>query len=265
MKCFVPSCRIDFHKRNLCADGLVSKHRFPRDPERRLKWLDAIPNVGHLDPDTINYETARLCSKHFHRDSFIVTDNKRELLPSAVPTIFVDSVCDTPYYQEFYVISDDKVEIAQPSEQLYYQDPLPEVKQQKLREKVRKKSMRYAGDIDPSNLSSHEALIMVPKLIAKLNKANKTVRALRATNRRLREKMERFEELIDNKFQQSLEKDKAASAKPKPQPIPPGSIVKMEITPAGAGESNEEVLFTDDDDCIIEEGDECVVEYEEIM
>ncbi|XP_038113930.1 uncharacterized protein LOC119767944 [Culex quinquefasciatus] len=263
MKCFVPSCGIDFHKRNLCADGLVSKHRFPRDPERRLKWLDAIPNVGHLDPETINYETVRLCSKHFHRDSFTITDNKRELLASAVPAIFVDSVCDTPYYQEFYVISDGKVEVAQPSEQLYYQDPPPEVKRQRLREKTRKRSIRYAGDIDMSTLTSHEAVIMVPKLVAKLEKANKTIRALRSANRRLREKMTRVEQLIDNKFQQSVEKDKSSGAPAKTKE--PGSVVRIEITPAGAGETNEEITFTDDDDDFIEEGEECVVEYEETV
>lgn len=274
MKCFVPSCGIDFHKRNLCADGLVSKHRFPRDPERRLQWLDAIPNVGHIDPDTINYETSRLCSKHFHRDSFVVTDNKRELCGSAVPTIFVDSKCDSAYYQEFYVISDGKVEIAQPSEQLYYQDPLPEVKKQKLKEKVRRRPIRYAGDIDPSNFTPDEAMRVVPKMIASLEKANKTIRAIRATNRRLREKMARLETIIDNKFQESVAKEKSAKSgtvatanktvKSVAATVPRGSVVQMEITPASREEHlEEEVTFCDDNDDVVEDEYDYVVEYDD--
>lgn len=279
MKCFVPSCRIDFHKRNLCADGLVSKHRFPRDPDRRLKWLDVIPNVGHLDPDTINYETVRICSKHFHRDSFVITDNKRELLASAVPSIFVDSVCDTPFYQEFYVISDGKVEIANPSEQLYYQDPLPEVKKQMLKEKGRKRPIRYAGDIDTATISPEDAKnIALPKLIKKLEQANKTIRALRATNRRCNEKLARLEQIIDNKFQESVAKDAKVSGNTQvTEPaVPSGSTVTMEITPVVGGEGaaavcKDEVTFHEDDnvyddDIIIEEGDDCVLEeYGEVV
>lgn len=278
MKCFVPSCRIDFHKRNLCADGLVSKHRFPRDSDRRLKWLDAIPNVGHLDPDTINFETARICSKHFHRDSFVITDNKRELLASAVPSIFVDSVCDTPFYQEFYVISDGKVEIANPSEQLYYQDPLPAVKKQMLKEKSRKRPIRYAGDIDTTTISPEDAKnIALPKLIKKLEQANKTIRALRATNRRCNEKVARLEQIIDNKFQESVAKDatKASAAKPgstqaTAPAVPSGSTVTMDITPVVGGSGTTSAVGKDefsiheddayDDDIIIEEGDECELE-----
>lgn len=114
-----------------------------------------------------------------------------------------------------------------------------------------------------STLTSHEAVIMVPKLVAKLEKANKTIRALRSANRRLREKMTRVEQLIDNKFQQSVEKDKSSGAPAKTKE--PGSVVRIEITPAGAGETNEEITFTDDDDDFIEEGEECVVEYEETV
>lgn len=277
MKCFVPSCRIDFHKRNLCADGLVSKHRFPRDPDRRLKWLDAIPGVGHLDPDTINFETARLCSKHFHRDSFVITDNKRELLASAVPSIFVDSVCDSPYYQEFYTISDGKVEIANPSEQLYYQDPLPEVKEQLLREKCRKRPIRYAGDIDTATISPEDAKnIALPKLMKRLEQANKTIRALRMQNRRINEKVARLEQIIDNKFQESVEKDagkgKGQETKSTESAIPSDStVVTMEITPVGsagkvaAAMGKDEVTIQQDhiydDDIIVEEGDDCEVEY----
>ncbi|XP_030767347.1 THAP domain-containing protein 1 A-like [Sitophilus oryzae] len=61
----------------------VTFHRFPKDPERRKRWVLEM-RLAHWTPTNND----RVCSKHFEERWFYKCDTKRRLLDLAVPTIF---------------------------------------------------------------------------------------------------------------------------------------------------------------------------------
>lgn len=84
MKCFVNSCDSDFHT------NIVRPYRFPKSENRRNAWLQSIVNAEDriIVHDAINFQTARVCSKHFDNESFNITKNQIRLTKTAVPTLF---------------------------------------------------------------------------------------------------------------------------------------------------------------------------------
>ncbi|CAG9827299.1 unnamed protein product [Diabrotica balteata] len=58
----------------------VSFHKFPKSEELRNKWISAVGK-------TISFNTALICSEHFHQKDFINFDSKRrQLIKDTVPT-----------------------------------------------------------------------------------------------------------------------------------------------------------------------------------
>ncbi|XP_058456102.1 uncharacterized protein LOC131433609 [Malaya genurostris] len=86
MKCIVPGCKTDFHKRSAC-----SKHRLPSDATRRAAWIKAILDA-HPGTEAnfmlANTEHVRVCSLHFTPRCFSVSKNHPRLKIEAIPTIF---------------------------------------------------------------------------------------------------------------------------------------------------------------------------------
>ncbi|XP_074517129.1 uncharacterized protein LOC141783628 isoform X1 [Sebastes fasciatus] len=77
--CCVPLC-----SNSSRYNSVLSFHRFPKDPELRLKWLDRI----RRDCLTVTSHI-KVCSRHFSRDKLIVTSQGRRTLKfGAVPTLF---------------------------------------------------------------------------------------------------------------------------------------------------------------------------------
>lgn len=61
--------------------------RFPKDEERRMRWINAINTLNK--PNWFPCEADRLCSKHFEDKYFNKNnDSKVSLLYDAIPTIF---------------------------------------------------------------------------------------------------------------------------------------------------------------------------------
>ena len=76
----------------------VSMHKFPQDPELRLKWEKQVQRTREQWSAT---ENSFLCSDHFEADCFEVDSllakqmglkKRKRLKPDAVPTIFVRHV-----------------------------------------------------------------------------------------------------------------------------------------------------------------------------
>ncbi|XP_064463319.1 THAP domain-containing protein 2-like [Ornithodoros turicata] len=78
--CCVQRCR----SRSLRKEPGVSFHSFPKKPQLRAKWIEALgKDVNWVPP-----EWSRVCSKHFHPDDFVQTQSLVRLRPCAVPKFF---------------------------------------------------------------------------------------------------------------------------------------------------------------------------------
>lgn len=95
MKCFVPSCGIDFHflenYSGHSSNEKASEHRFPKNVEQRRKWLQAIADAEQLNVDmnSINFKSVRICSNHFEEHCFYKISARKRLTKFAIPTIFL--------------------------------------------------------------------------------------------------------------------------------------------------------------------------------
>nr|XP_029732457.1 zinc finger protein 184-like [Aedes albopictus] len=105
MRCIVPSCRYDFHKRRR------SKHSFPRNLAQRNIWIKAIAFAEKckLDP-SIDFLKARVCSHHFTSDCFKPDKQKNILKKSAIPTRFGAVTVDPAHLSALYVPEPDETE-----------------------------------------------------------------------------------------------------------------------------------------------------------
>lgn len=92
MKCFVSLCESDFHGLTL-EPADFSVHRFPKDLQRQLAWLQAISDAENriINVDAINFSAVRICSKHFTNDDFYFNHGRKMLKKTATPSIF-DSI-----------------------------------------------------------------------------------------------------------------------------------------------------------------------------
>lgn len=93
MKCFVSTCSSDFHGYKYLDDAQqksFSKHRFPHDPERRIAWLESIASAGNKVHalNEINFDSVRICSRHFNETDFYYKNGKKCLNKTATPVIF---------------------------------------------------------------------------------------------------------------------------------------------------------------------------------
>ncbi|KAL6475583.1 hypothetical protein MHYP_G00166230 [Metynnis hypsauchen] len=84
--CAVINCASQKYSRN--SDETLSFHRFPKDPERRLEWCNAVRmHTSALEPFTLS-DNSVLCSKHFIEDMFDRTGQTVRLRDKAIPSVF---------------------------------------------------------------------------------------------------------------------------------------------------------------------------------
>ncbi|XP_072524029.1 uncharacterized protein [Salminus brasiliensis] len=84
--CAVINCTSQKHCRN--PGEILSFHRFPKDPERRLEWCNAVRmQTSALEPFTLSNNSV-LCSKHFTEDMFDRTGQTVRLRDKAIPSVF---------------------------------------------------------------------------------------------------------------------------------------------------------------------------------
>ncbi|XP_036428241.1 uncharacterized protein LOC118809225 [Colossoma macropomum] len=84
--CAVINCTSQKYSRN--SDETLSFHRFPKDPERRLEWCNAVRmHTSALEPFTLS-DNSVLCSKHFTEDMFDRTGQTVRLRDKAIPSVF---------------------------------------------------------------------------------------------------------------------------------------------------------------------------------
>jgi uncharacterized C2H2 Zn-finger protein len=83
MPCFVPGCRED------------PWHRFPADPDLKMKWHLAIQREG---PSLTLYKTSKICHNHFKQKDFRDTLTQRRLKPDAVPSVFPPLTQPQPHF-----------------------------------------------------------------------------------------------------------------------------------------------------------------------
>lgn len=58
--------------------------RFPKCPERKKKWIDATCREEWYPTNN-----SVVCSRHFTDDNFHIMKNRRRLMDSAVPTLYL--------------------------------------------------------------------------------------------------------------------------------------------------------------------------------
>jgi uncharacterized C2H2 Zn-finger protein len=83
MPCFVPGCRED------------PWHRFPADPDLKMKWHLAIQREG---PSLTLFKTSKICHNHFNQKDFRDTLTQRRLKPDAVPSVFPPLTQPQPHF-----------------------------------------------------------------------------------------------------------------------------------------------------------------------
>ncbi|KXJ72825.1 hypothetical protein RP20_CCG017183 [Aedes albopictus] len=84
-KCIVPTCGNSFRLQSSSYTG----HSFPRDVTIRSEWMSALRSTESsiLERD-IDLDSAQICSDHFTPECFQQTEGQRNLLESAIPTLF---------------------------------------------------------------------------------------------------------------------------------------------------------------------------------
>ena len=88
-KCCVINCRSMYKKKKKEKEEKVTVYGFPTDPEEKIRWVDALPNLNKVIPT----KYIGICKKHWPQD-FTVTRVKGANRPRDPPTIFdVPSSC----------------------------------------------------------------------------------------------------------------------------------------------------------------------------
>ncbi|XP_063388791.1 THAP domain-containing protein 6-like [Cydia fagiglandana] len=83
--CSIKWCGKSSKTSKFLTDG-ITFHRFPKNPEIKAKWIDAT----HRGQLWYPCNTSVICSRHFTADNFHqVTSQRRRLLSSAVPTLYL--------------------------------------------------------------------------------------------------------------------------------------------------------------------------------
>lgn len=90
MRCAVVGCKTDYQSKNFAKELMF--FRFPNDNTLRKLWLNACKRA-----DKVNVENARICSKHFDKNSYernlkfellgYSARNRRLLKRDALPTL----------------------------------------------------------------------------------------------------------------------------------------------------------------------------------
>lgn len=90
MSCMVKECKN--LKRLIPENAVLSFHRLPKDKNRRKQWLSALNITTEIPDKAVKF----VCSNHFENDQFLTYTEIRVLVPSAVPSLFVDKKIFTP-------------------------------------------------------------------------------------------------------------------------------------------------------------------------
>ncbi|XP_058820802.1 uncharacterized protein LOC131682996 [Topomyia yanbarensis] len=193
MKCFVFSCRIDFHGYKTVDSTLtkITKHRFPSSLQRQLAWLQAIFNAEgrEIEHEAINFKVVRICSRHFLKDDFYYKNGRKLLYKTAVPSVFggfPNSSCREVNSSQLRDSGVDEANETQPSISSDIREAAP---------KIRRRTIRYAGDVK-DGLTPDEALVALPKLKAQLSQSQKKLKLLRGKNKRLLDRMSSMQDII---------------------------------------------------------------------
>ncbi len=71
--CFVPECK---------SSGTNGLHRFPTDPDLRMKWIEKV----RANPT----KYSKVCRNHFKESDLVIdVDGKKRLASKAVPCLFL--------------------------------------------------------------------------------------------------------------------------------------------------------------------------------
>ncbi|XP_038215508.1 THAP domain-containing protein 1-like [Zerene cesonia] len=81
--CAIVNCK-NSSKRVGRENGDVSFHRFPKDLNTKVKWIEATGNKNWLPS-----KFSTICSIHFNEDDFVDTKKFRRLYAKAYPTVLV--------------------------------------------------------------------------------------------------------------------------------------------------------------------------------
>lgn len=82
--CIVPGC---------FSNARTPAHQFPKDPDRRLLWLQSLKleNIEHAI--SAARQKIRVCYKHFNDNDYIYSVNRRKLKDNAIPCLNIpDSI-----------------------------------------------------------------------------------------------------------------------------------------------------------------------------
>lgn len=76
----------------LCSSGIkVPSHRFPRNLQRRIQWLQSL-NMETLQSNKI--DNLRVCHKHFKEEDYSCAPKIRVLKSNAIPSMANQSIVE---------------------------------------------------------------------------------------------------------------------------------------------------------------------------
>lgn len=90
-RCCILLCKA--HHQNPNSSSGICFHRFPSNHKLRQKWCTEIQEKAKQTIRPGKYKNARICSRHFRQDDYVVQNDPSKELPSilsrsAIPSIF---------------------------------------------------------------------------------------------------------------------------------------------------------------------------------
>ncbi|XP_065076770.1 uncharacterized protein LOC135700254 [Ochlerotatus camptorhynchus] len=202
MRCIIPSCGMDLHRRKEHCG--FSSHRLPKNAKKRLAWLKM------LDPSGTQYSIvndARVCSRHFLESDFYEVGSRRKLHKGAVPSRRLGPAAKLPATyipeQSHCVFLDESSMVCpvQRSAPVTLHSTAIEAMQEAESStgEKRVKTIRYAGDLRDDEvpfISPEEAQEILPKIYKQLHRTKMRLSCYKQQNLRLRKKVEQLKEII---------------------------------------------------------------------
>ncbi|XP_071555920.1 uncharacterized protein [Temnothorax nylanderi] len=189
--CFVEGCKSSRYKKaNEDNKIFLTFLGFPKNPNLRKKWEEALINSGHTQKHVARISKySYICSLHFTKSCIeTIGFSCGRLKPNSVPTIFpnvpIGSTADINNTESSSTPS-VKLESSQCKEEIY--------------ETPSKKRICYAGDIklgEIENMSPNTLIKSMQVLKKSCDKKNKMIHRLRVHQYRLKKKINSLQALV---------------------------------------------------------------------
>ncbi|XP_053612169.1 THAP domain-containing protein 5-like [Plodia interpunctella] len=210
-RCSVLECKNNSGTKNLLRSG-ISYHRFPRDPHIKEKWINATGRIKWMPT-----KCSSICSEHFAENEILITEKGYRVIdPNAIPTkkimsyqvqdkVMASNSSKTNILEEPGSISEPPTKKPCISMAHSLKDPV-NIINLKPAHKTTTKSKEASSENKSTSILclSSNVTPTKKKLVSMLRfakstitKKNLKIKRLQARNRRLKQKLDNMEQLLN--------------------------------------------------------------------